>query len=129
MLPSPTMAKAVTFLTLGCMWAIACLHAGRTETDVPFHVAVDRRETRQRLFFVRSVWVALAATFFSLVLQDLLPLVSFASAAQRELLLGILRSAGVWGIVVTAFVWAQTAHLVTGRMPGSPEIRSSSDHK
>ena len=104
---SPMAAKLITLGMLSTLWLGMLQSAKRLDGNQPFHVASDQRDRRKARFYYLSVWAGLAAAFLSFLCLDALASAEFDNAMQRNLILGILRSVGVFGLLVIGVVWTQ----------------------
>jgi hypothetical protein len=73
----------------------------------PYHVALERRDSRKAKFYFASVWIGLLAAFLSARTLEAMWSVSFDSATQKSWILGGLRGVEMWGLFVVGAVWSR----------------------
>lgn len=104
---SPMVIKIAMLSMLSICWLALFQKVKRLDANLPFHVAAERRDRRKARFYYHSVWIGLAVTFLSLLCSDALANADFSSGALRELVNGLVRTAGVWGLLIVGAVWHQ----------------------
>jgi hypothetical protein len=75
--------------------------------SLPYHVALEKRDTRKARFYYASVWLGLLAAFLSARTLEAMGSVTFDSTAQKSWVLGGLRGVELWGLLVVAAVWSR----------------------
>ncbi len=107
MLILPTVVKFATLGMLGVVWLVIHQQIMQLDARLVYHLAALHRDRRKAAFYFRSVWVGLIAAFISLGCQEALGQVSFESTATRELMLGVVRGLGLWGLLIVGMVWVR----------------------
>lgn len=106
----PILSTLIKFGTLGILAAVwLAMHQRIMQLNarLVYHLAAIDRDRRKATFYFRSVWVGLVAAFISLGCQEALGQISFDSAATRDIMLGIIRGLGLWGILIVGMVWVR----------------------
>lgn len=104
---APAAAKLLFLGMLSMVWLALLNQARQLDEREAFYVAIDRRDKRLARFYVRSMWMGIGATFLSLLCLDAFDAISFDSHAQRDLITGVTRAAGMWGLLIIGAVWTQ----------------------
>lgn len=99
--------KLLTMGLLGIAWLMLFQKACRVDSNEAFHVAMYNRDLRKARFYQRSAWFGLAAAFLSILSLDIMANFGFDSTAVREIVLGLTRVVGVWGLLIVALVLSQ----------------------
>lgn len=110
---APAAAKLLFLGILSMVWLALLNQARQLDGREAFYVAVDRRDKRLARFYARSMWMGIGATFLSLLCLDAFDSISFDSHAQRDLIAGVTRAAGIWGLLIIGAVWTQVGSKVT----------------
>ena len=95
------------FTLLSASWLAVAGRMGRFELNMPYHVALDRRDRRRSKFYQQSIWSGLGISFLSLMSIDAIATAEFDSRSERIIALGIAKILALWGLMVVAVVWAQ----------------------
>ena len=95
------------FTLLSASWLAVAGRLGRFEMNMPYHVALDRRDRRRSKFYYQSVWSGLGVSFLSLMSIDAIANAEFDSRAERLVALSIAKILALWGLMVVGVVWAQ----------------------
>ena len=89
------------------VWLALHQRVVQLDAGLVYHLAAVHRDRSKALFYFRSVWIGLIAAFISLGSQEALTLIAFDSTATRDMILGVLRGLGLWGLLVVGMVWVR----------------------
>jgi hypothetical protein len=104
---APTTAKLLFLGILSMVWLALLNQARQLDNGEAFYVAIDRRDKRLSRFYSRSMWTGIGAAFLSLLCLDAFETIAFDSHAQRDLITGVTRATGMWGLLIIGAVWSQ----------------------
>ncbi len=107
MLFLPLAVKFGVMAILSTGWLAMHRHMNDLPQNQPFHLAAAKRDARKGRFYFLSVWVGLLAAFFCFGSLEALGSVSFDSTQARDWVLGLVGGLGLWGILISAAVWAR----------------------
>jgi hypothetical protein len=105
----------VKFLVMGLLtlgWLGVCRSVMRLDARQPFPVAAYHRDRRKARFYFLSVWAGLVAAFLSFCCLEALTGVAFEASLTRDWVLGCVRGIGLFGLVISGFVWSQVGQRV-----------------
>jgi hypothetical protein len=100
-------AKLLLLGMLSMVWLGLLNQARRLEARDAFYIEADRRDRRLSRFYSRSMWMGIGTAFLSLLCLDAFEAVAFDSHAQRDLITGVTRATGMWGLLLVGAVWSQ----------------------
>ena len=133
----PILPALIKFLTMGLLsaiWLVTFNRMGRLVPGQTYHLEAERRDRRKARFYVVSVWMGLGAAFLSFGALDAFSNTVFESSTTRAWVLGAFQGVGMWGVLVSAAVWAMVGQRASRynmdgtsltRLPDSDKNRKS----
>jgi hypothetical protein len=99
--------KFSVFAFLCASWLGLHQAAARIDPRQTYHVASAHRDRRRARFYLYSVWTGLIAAFVCYGSLEAFTSSAFDTTLARQIVSGVLRGVGLWGLLVIGLVWAR----------------------
>ena len=104
-------AVSLIVLSLFAMaWMAMRERVTRRDGTKPYHIGLYQQDRRKGLFYYRSVWTGLIASFVALACLQVIANTLMAASNTRNFISGTAYGLGIWGLLIVGLVWSQIGH-------------------